>query len=274
MLVASLLVGMGACLLAWLAVVATGRILRDHVANGGNLSCPAASRLVMVSSRRLLRCVLPRVIDRAATVRAAQQEPGESRRAVCLVGDGEFDLWYTMVADLKSADTVLPPVLDAVNCGVEGATSDDLRRNAYDLVYRHVPRVLVLHLGTSDYDAVWVEDGQVVARRCVSNLAAIIDGCYGFGTRDVRILLTPDPPGLTADQRRYRQAYVAEVTRLVLTYDPTVWHNLRLDVVDARATLGEELAGLAGEAYLADGLGLTTDGHRLKGEILRGALAM
>lgn len=281
----------GAAAGAWVGVVGAARLARRHVADGGEFGpLGGAARGTMVLARRLIRCVVPRVVDRGACDRAAQQpraidvvvddagaadgaDPEGAPRPTCFLGDEEFAGWERLTEDLTRPH-LLPEVADPINSGVDGATAQDLRRNLHDLVLRHAPRALVLHLGTNDYDAAWFASPETVAHATALAVAGIIDDCYSYGTRDVRLLLAPRPPGRTDRQQRYMDVLVVRLGELVRTYDPTVWYGLRLEFVDGRAGLANELLSLGDAAYLGDQLTPSPEAHRLKAEVLRAALAL
>jgi hypothetical protein len=263
--------GLGATCLCMLSlvglVVIVARLVRSHVLAGGRVGpCGPLVGPALAAARRILRCVAPGVGGRVAERRRQTQDRLLSNRQhaprVYFYGDEGFALWDGLEADM-AADGLLPAV-DSLNCGMDGATAADLAANAFAVVLRHNPETVVVHLGTGDYDAAWWGDEQV-AETAAAHLADVVDDCYKFGTRDLRFLVMPDPPGRSPGQAAYMRALMGEMQRLASNNG---WHNLRLEVLDVRRTLGTELT------YLADGLTVAPESHPATADVLRAALSV
>lgn len=230
----------------------------------------SAALAVQLWARRMLRCCGSVGLQLAVRRRSELQDlhnashPGS---VVAFYGGDEFALWKNLETDLGAHDALLPPIR-ALNCGLEGATAGDLRRNAFQLIGRHNPSTVVLSVGSADYDAGWLSSDEDVMVGCIEDVREIINLAYNFGTRDVRLLLVPDPPGFSQGKREFMSGLTGELSKLTNTGG---WYGLRLELLDIRELLGRDVDRMH-DAYAGDEVRPTAYAHQLKGDVLRDLL--
>jgi hypothetical protein len=268
----------GAALIVAAALMACAAALRSRVARGEPLPVPVeCARVLMCSARRVLRLLTcGAALDRAADLRRLEQDRRLAEVggpvAWCFYGGAEFATWADLEDDLVSHATLLPPVRGALNAGLDGASVADLRRHAFALVQRHRPRGVVLSIGDGDYESGCMDDPPDAATRCARDAVRLVDDLYECGVRDVRVLLTPDPPGASERRCDFGRRLADRLMLLCRRFDTTIWWGLTLAPIDLRKPLGHELGRLGDAAYLADGLVPAATAHQLKGDLLRGVL--
>lgn len=251
--------------------------IRRRVAQGDAVPCtPGCVRGIMCSARRVLRILTCGTApDAAADRRRLDQDEhlATVNGAVdwCFYGGAEFATWDELEVDLSQDDALLPVVPGSLNCGLDGATVTDLIRHSFALVRRHRATRVVLSVGDGDYDAQCTEEPGDLAERCGRDVVRLVDQLYEGGVRDVRFLLTPDPPGASDDRCDFHTLLADRLDRLCRTFDRTIWRGLDLSLLDFRRSLGRDLARMD-NAYMADGMRPGSYAHQLKGDLLREAL--
>jgi hypothetical protein len=229
------------------------------------------ARGLQVWARRILRCCGSLGLKRAVQRRSRLQDehlaehPGPK---IVFYGSDEFALWKDLEVDLGAHDALLPPIKGALNCGIEGATTSDLSYHAFELMARHNPATMVISVGSADYDAEWIRSHEFIIERCMIDLKDIIDTAYNFGTRDVRLLIVPDPPGFSQDKCEFMSLLT---TRLVELTRENGWYHLRLELLDIRELLGRDVDRMQ-DAYEGDEIRPSAYAHQLKGDVLRDLL--
>jgi len=248
-----------------------GAEIRARVGRGeSTVVGPGIARCIMGTARALMRALSPGVVGAAADARRAAQDawladrPGRAVR-VCLAGD-EFSAWPGLEDELDGGQAGQAGQAGALNAAVPGATVEELEDHLYAVVLRHLPRGLVLSVGSADYDAGAACGRSPSVARTIESVAAVVDRAFDADTRRVWLVLLPAAPGWSDDKRAWMTDLARSIHRMVAMYDPTVWPGLRLRVADLR---GELAAQPGWPAWQADEATLSPAGRAAVASALR-----
>ena len=246
-------VGAGATL------VALAALLRARLDRHASIPLPRrAVQCLMQSARRLLRTIVPDpVACTAARLYAAHDTWVECHGppGTCVYGGEEVATWTSLQETSSDLGLML-------NCGLDGATTIEMRRYLSELVLRHAPDQVVLSVGAGDWDAAWCPPD---VSTTLAHATALVSECYTFGLRDIRLLVAAVPPGRDPDYGEFMTAVADGLQRL----DTSCWPGISLHVWDARAATAADVARLGTTAYLADGLRLSLYGQQVMNTFLR-----
>lgn len=225
--------------------------------------------------RHVVQVLARRCERRQREAKRAWNARSHEKRPVCFLGDEEFANWTSLVMDMTIPDSLLQPLYGCINCGLCGASSHDLLVHCETIALVHLPRVVVLHIGGNDYDSHPCSDIESVVADVLVHTLALVDKCYQYGVRDVRLMLAPIPNVYGKCKRQYMQLLHTKLALLCDKYG-VCDDGLRVSLLDLRPQLESEYTRsdeLETSAYLNDGVQKTLHGHRLRGDLLRAALA-